>query len=307
MPKPMTRKEFDKLFPDDDACLDHVMRVRCGDRFVCHKCKREAHYYRVAKRRCYECEFCGHQVYPTAGTPFEKTRTALRDWFFVMFLFTTTRNGVAAKEVQRQLGVTYKTAWRMCHLVRRYMGYVDGDAPLGGPGKPPVEIDKAFIGGRDKRPSKGDKTVVLGMAERMGGEVITRVIADRSANSVMPHILQWVRRGGRIATDEANAFLGLREEGYWHGTVRHSAKEYVRGPVHTNTIEAIWSIIKRTISGTHVWVSKKHLQTYLWEAEYRYNLRNQPHLMFPLLMLSFPRPSMAASSASRGEDGQSVA
>jgi transposase len=126
--KPSKIREFQKRFPDEDSCLTHLMRTRFGERLTCFKCQKEATYYRVKARRSFECEHCGYQVYPTAGTPFEKTRTSLRDWFYVMFLFCETRNGVAAKEVQRQLGVTYKTAWRMCHLIRLYMGYVDGDA-----------------------------------------------------------------------------------------------------------------------------------------------------------------------------------
>jgi hypothetical protein len=140
---------FNKRFPDEDTCLNHLMRVRFGERLTCFKCQKQATYYRVKSRRSFECEHCGYQVYPTAGTPFESTRTPLRDWFYVMFLFCASRNGVAAKEVQRQLGVTYKTAWRMCNLIRKYMGYVDGDYPLGGPGKT-VEIDESFIGGKDK-------------------------------------------------------------------------------------------------------------------------------------------------------------
>ena len=139
-----TIQAFKKRFPTEESCLDHLMRVRFGERLTCFKCQKQATYYRVKERRCFTCEHCGYQVYPTAGTPFQSTRTPLRSWFFVMFLFTTSRNGVAAKEVQRQLGVTYKTAWRMCNLIRKYMGYVDGDYPLGGPGKT-VEIDETFI------------------------------------------------------------------------------------------------------------------------------------------------------------------
>jgi transposase-like protein len=290
--KPLSIKQFMDRFPDDEACLDHMMRVRYGERFNCPKCEKEARYYRVKKRRAYECEHCGNQVYPTAGTPFEKTRTSLRDWFYVMFLFCASRNGVAAKEVQRQLGVTYKTAWRMCNLIRQYMGYVDGDAPLGGGGSssPIVEADKTFIGGRDKR-GFDDKTVVLGMAERDGGEVVTRIIPNRSANQVIPQIIQYVQPGSRIATDEARAFSELPEHGFYHGTVNHSQKEYVRGPVHTNTIEAFWGNVKRAVQGTYVHVSPKWLQTYLWEFEFRHNLRKQPDLMFELLMQAFPRPS----------------
>lgn len=285
-----------KRFPDDDSCLEHMMRTRYGDRHTCSKCGKDAKYYRVKSRRSYECEHCGKQVYPTAGTPFENTRTPLTDWFFVMFLFCASRNGVSAKEVQRQIGVTYKTAWRMCNLIRQYMGYVDGDAPVGGsgPGASIVEADKAFIGGRDKR-GHDDKTVVLGVAERSGGEVVARIVKSRRASHVIPTMLQFVKPGSRIATDEARTFKELSEHGYLHGTVNHSQKEYVRGEVHTNTIEAFWGNVKRAVQGTYVHVSPKWLQTYLWEFEFRHNLRKQPHLMFELLLQAFPRPALSSS------------
>src|SRR5712671_1864198 len=144
--KGLNIREFQKRFPDEDTCLNHLMRTRFGDRLTCFKCQKQATYYRVKARRSFECEHCGYQVYPTAGTPFARTRTPLRDWFYVMFLFMASRNGVAAKEVERQLGVTYKTAWRMCHEIRKYMASLDSDDPLGGPGSI-VEIDETLIGG----------------------------------------------------------------------------------------------------------------------------------------------------------------
>ena len=287
MAKATSHRAFEDRFPTEEACLDHLMRVRYGQRFNCPKCDREAKYYRVKLRRSFECEHCGNQVYPTAGTPFDKTRTPLRDWFFVMHLFCTTRNGVAAKEVQRQLGVTYKTAWRMCFYIRSYMGYVDGDVPLGGPGGGVVEADKAFIGGRDKQ-GFDDKAIVLGMIER-GGDVITRVIPTRTEKSIQPHARQWIKPGSRIHTDSARP---LKEtfRGDNHEMVNHNAGEYVRGDVHTNTIEAFWSNVKRGINGTYVWVSKKYLPVYLGEFEFRHNLRKHPHLMLEALLLAFPRP-----------------
>ncbi|SDB52000.1 IS1595 family transposase [Bauldia litoralis] len=295
-----TLKRFLAKFPDDDACLDHMMRVRYGERFNCPKCDRDARYYRVKARRSYECEFCGHQVYPTAGTPFARTRTSLRDWFHVMFMFTTTRNGVAAKEVQRQIGVTYKTAWRMCDQIRKYMGYVDGDGRLGGVGGGIVEADKHFVGGKDKQ-GHDDKTVVLGMLER-GGEVVTRIVPDRKLLNVVPVIKDFVRHGSRMATDSANAFKDLHLEGYRHEMVNHTAKEWVRGETHTNTIEAFWSMVRRTIEGTHIWVSQKHLPKYLGEIEFRWNLRKRPDLMFDLLLQAFPRPILASSASREATD-----
>ena len=162
--KALTLRQFMDRFPSEDACLDHLMRTRYGERFICEGCGKEAHYYRAKKRRSYACEHCGHQLYPTAGTPFHRTRTSLRDWFHVMFLFTTTRSGVAAKEVERQIGVTYKTAWRICHEIRKYMAMIDGDGPLGGPFTT-VQVDETYIGGtvRGKgRGFKGNKAIVLG-------------------------------------------------------------------------------------------------------------------------------------------------
>lgn len=265
------------------------MRTRYGDRHTCGKCGKNAKYYRVKKRRSYECEYCGNQVYPTAGTPFHKSRTPLTDWFQVMHMFCTTRNGVAAKEVERQLGVTYKTAWRMCKKIREYMAYIDGDAPLGGPGGGPVEIDKAFIGGKDKM-GHDDKSIVLGMVERKG-EVITRVIESRRSQHVIPPILEHVRPRSLVYSDEAHAWNELRwSKDYRLETVNHRRGEYVRGSVGVNTLEGFWSQVKRMINGTHIWVSKKHLQTYLCEAEFRWNLRKEPHLMMQLLLSAFPSP-----------------
>jgi predicted RNA-binding Zn-ribbon protein involved in translation (DUF1610 family) len=285
--KPPTRKQFDARFPTDDACLDHLMQVRYGRRFECPKCGKLSTFYRVKARRSYECEWrCGNQIYPTAGTPFERTRTSLKDWFFVMWLFCASRNGVAAKEVQRELGVTYKTAWRMCHLIRAYMGYVDGDWPVGGGGGAVVEADKAFIGGHDKR-GQDDKKVVLGMLER-GGDVVTKHIPSRHQRDVHPVMLQYVKLGSRVMTDDAPQFRILADD-FEVQTVNHRKGEYVRGEVHTNSLEGFWANLKRGINGTYIHVSAKHLQKYLWEFEYRHNMRRAPHLMLDTLLLAFPK------------------
>ncbi len=288
MTKTFTITDFFARFPTDEACLDHLMATRYGEKVVCPKCGKEGRFARLKKLPAYSCPSCGHHIHPMAGTPFERSRTPLQKWFYAMYLFTTTRNGVAAKELQRQLGVTYKCAWRIGHEIRKYMGQVDGDAPLGG--KSIVEADEAFIGGFKKGGQGGKgKTVVFGMLER-GGEVITRVVPNRSEFNLMPHIEENVIPGTRIATDEHRSYSKLPFKGYRHGTVDHSKKEYVRGLAHTNSIEGFWAWMKRQISGTHVWVSKKHLPNYLGEMEYRFNLRKSPELMFELLLLAFPKP-----------------
>ena len=281
-PKGPTLRQFQARFPTEDSCLEHLKLVRYGAKHTCAKCDREARYYRVKARRSYECEHCGYQVYPTAGTPFHGTRTSLRDWFYVMFLFTSTRNGVAAKRVQREIGVTYKTAWRMCKLIRAYMGYVDGDPILGGGGII-VETDKTFIGGYDKK-GEDDKKVVLGMVER-DGNVVAHHIPSRSGRFVIPAILKTVRKGAAINSDAARAFDSLEIHGYVHHPY-NSLKGEKGG---TSVIEGFWGMLKRGINGTYISVSQQHLQTYLNEFEFRYNLRHQPHTMFDRLLLSFPR------------------
>ncbi|MGD9979745.1 MAG: IS1595 family transposase [Hyphomonadaceae bacterium] len=295
-PKLPTIRDFDRRFPDESACLEHLMRVRYGEGFDCPKCNRDAHYYRITgkrARRVYACEWCGHQVSPTVGTPFEGSRTPLRSWFLVMFLFTTTRNGVAAKEIQRYTGVTYKCAFRIGHKIREYMGYVDGDAPLGGAGQPPVELDHAFVGGRD-RLGADDKKVVLGMLER-GGDVIAKHVPDRSGKTLAPHVIENVKPGARIMTDEDKAFRTLRDD-FEMQSVNHARGTYVRGDCHVNSLEGFWASLKRGVNGTYVHVSQQHLQKYLFEFEYRHNLRHSPHLMFETLVRAFAAPAAKAAS-----------
>ena len=284
-------RQFQAQFPTEESCLDHLMRIRFGERHDCAKCGKNARYYRVSTRKVYSCEHCGYQIAPMAGTPFERTRTPLRDWFFVMFLFTTSRNGVAAKEVERQLGVTYKTAWRMCHEIRKYMATVDGDGPIGGFMRT-VEIDETWIGGRAKGKGPGytgNKGAVFGMLQRRG-ELIAKVVPDRRAKTLTVEIVANVRPHTEIHSDDFSGYdkLGTMN-GYWHHRVNHSAGEYVSGRVSVNGLEGFWAQLKRGINGTHIHVSPKHLQKYLGEFEFRHNRRDRPQAMLAELMVSFAR------------------
>lgn len=289
--KAPTLRQFQERFPTEESCLDHLMRIRYGDRHECDKCGRSAHFYRVKARRSYACEYCGHQVYPTAGTPFDRTRTSLRDWFFVMFQFCASRTGVAAKEVERQIGVTYKTAWRMCHEIRKYMAALDSDDPLGGAGSV-VEVDETLIGGSVSGKGsgyKGNKTCVVGMLER-GGELITRVAPARHKAAMHGLINAHILPGTTVNTDEFGGYKDLALNGFRHVTVNHAAKEYAKPcGAGVNGIEGFWAQLKRGINGTHIHVSGSHLPKYLAEFEYRWNMRHVPHLMLPRLMASFAR------------------
>ena len=285
MAKALTVAEFFARYPDDETCLNHLFATRYGDDPACPKCGQTGTLHKLSKLPAWTCN-CGHHVHPMQGTPFERTRTPLQKWFYAMYLFTTTRNGVAAKELQRQLGVTYKTAWRIGHEIRKYMASVDGDFPLNGH----VEADEAYIGGVKKGAGPGGairhKTAVFAMVER-GGDVVTEIVGRVDRRNIIPLIERFVRRGATITTDESSIYRLLTYNGYRHGSVHHAAKEYVRGAHHTNTVEDFWSIVKRTIRGTHIHVSPKHLDKYLHEIEFRFNLRRHPELMFPRLMAGF--------------------
>ena len=285
--KPLSIQQFFKRFPDDETCLEYLMRSRFGEALDCPKCNKHGKFHRTKRHPAYECAWCGFEIYPMVGTPFERSRTSLQKWFYAMYLFTTTRHGVPAKELQRQLSVTYKTAWRMGHEIRKHMAKVDGDPPLTGH----VEIDEAYIGG--KRPkvkgftgrgAKG-KTIVMGMLER-DGEIYTQIVPTAGRKSLIPPIVKRLKKGTRISTDEWGPYQILGSLGYDHQTVDHGSKEYARGDVHVNTLESYWAILKRSIRGTHIHVSPKHLSKYLGEFEYRYNLRKSPELMFDRLLQS---------------------
>lgn len=293
MAKNFTIQDFFKRFPDDDACLNHLMKLRYGEVIDCPKCGKHGKFSKISKVPAFQCAWCGHHIHPMAGTPFERSRTPLQKWFYAMYLFTTTRHGVPAKELQRQLGVTYKTAWRIGHEIRKYMGRIDGDGGLSGH----VEADEAYIGGKPKAKNnagvhkfdytKPDKTIVFGMVQR-GGDIITRVVPNTRKKTLMPLIEEYVAKGSVMSTDEMNSYIALTEKGYQHGAVCHHRREYVRGQIHTNTIEGFWSHFKNSIRGTHKSISPKHMMNYLHEFEFRFNLRRDVSgSMFDRLIQAF--------------------
>ena len=281
-------RQFFQQFPTDEACLEHLFNVRFGQGHTCPKCDREAKWYRLASEQAYSCQWCGHHIHPMVGSIFEKSRTPLQLWFYAIFLFTTSRHGVSGKELQRQLGVTYKTAHRMGTLIRKHMAEVDGEAPLGGAGKV-VEVDETYVGGKVKGMDwRKNKTVVMGMAER-DGDVMFKVIEDNKRESVMPQITQNIIEGSEIHTDELRSYNNARMAPYTHKTVNHSKGEYAKKDgTTTNSIENFFGHLKRSIAGTHISVSPKYLESYFKEFEYRFNRRTTPEVMLGELLSRFP-------------------
>ena len=279
-----TVKDFFKRFPSDEACLEAIRAKRMGgERMECAKCGRNAKFYRVEGRRAYACQFCGDHFYPCAGTPFQDSRTSVQRWFYAAFLFSTTRHGVPAKELQRQLGVTYKTAWRMAFKLRELMTAYDMDGDLGGI----IEIDEAYFGGdkRDGKTGRGatGKTLLVGISER-GGRIRALRIPNARTASLRPIIEDHVDRDALIITDELSSYRLLARDGWDHQSVNHGRGEYSRGIIHTNTIESFWGRLKASISGTHIHVSGKYLPTYAGEFSFRASRRHDPVGMFDHLL-----------------------
>src|SRR3569623_50358 len=293
--KPLTTTQFFRQFPDDETCLTHLFNVRFGQGFTCPSCERPSNWYRIKAERAYSCQWCGHHLHPTVGTPFEQTRTPLQLWFYAIHLFTTKRHGVSSKELERQLGVTYKTAWRMAGLIRQHMADVDGEDPIGGEGKV-VQCDETFVGGRFARGHRGGdpaegKAIVFGMIE-CGGEVITHVVPNRTRGTIFPLVKASVAPRSAIHTDEYRTYItvgNIAGMAYTHEAVNHRMGECVcaRTGASVNAMENFWRHLKTSISGTHISVSPKYLGRYAKEFEYRFNRRNDPASMLPELLSTF--------------------
>jgi transposase-like protein len=282
-------RQFFAQFPNDEACLAHLFNVRFGQGHECPKCERSAKWYRLKSEQAFSCQWCGHHIHPMVGSIFEKSRTPLQLWFYAIFLFTTSKHGVSGKELQRQLGVTYKTAWRMCALIREHMAEIDGEAPLGGEGKV-VEVDETFVGGKTTGMDwRERKTVVMGMIER-DGDAMLKVVPDQTHSSLIPTIKQNVKHGSEIHTDELRTYQKkFRPDQYTHKTVNHGKKEYAKPDgTSTNQIESFFNHLKKSIAGTHTSVSPKHLERYVKEFEYRFNRRMRPETMLVELLGRFP-------------------
>lgn len=283
-----TIKDFKRDFPDDKACLAHIFKNRFPNGFRCEKCGKSS-FTPVSNRRSYACS-CGFQVYPTEGTIFHKSPTSLVLWFHAIYLVSQSKNGVAAKELERQLGVTYKCAWRIAKQIRLLMKQ-DND-PLDG--NEIIEADETYVGGvRKGKRGRGaaGKTAVFGTIERKG-KVKTVTVPNVKQATLIPLIVKMVPANAVITTDESNSYNKVKQLGHIHETVQHGRGEFGRGDVHTNTIEGFWSQFKRSVHGTYHAVSPKHLQTYLDEFSFRYNHRG---VLFPTVMFSrVGMPSKAA-------------
>jgi transposase-like protein len=287
--------EFFREFPDDAACLDYLWRERFsedGETAFCERCQKPRTHRRYEGRPSYDCTACGKHISVTAGTIFHKSSTSLQLWFYGMYLMSSTRCGISAKQLERELGVTYKTAWRMFKMIRTELMAQD-DGPLSGE----VEADETLIGGklrndaRRKRDALGispkrwddmHKPMVFAAVER-DGRVRATVISNSSGPTLRGVVRENVAEGSTLYTDEWGGYRTLDAD-YAHHTIRHRDRIYVDGSVHTQTVEGFFGLLKNALRGVHHGVSDKWLQGYLNEYAWRYNNRGWRNEMFRQLL-----------------------
>lgn len=286
MVRQMTLAEFRAAFPTDAACKDYLMAKRWPEGVRCPRCDAPEPYALPSKPHHWQCHRCSKQGYRfsvTVGTIFENTNIPLTVWFEVIYYMMTSKKGVSALQIQRQMGLgSYRTAWSMCHRIRAGMAD-ESFRQLAGF----IEVDEAYIGGKDKwkhqnkkgggpRGGKG-KMIVVGAAER-GGNVVARVIQRVDGRTLGSFVREVVSNKVSLLSTDDGSFLPFAMPGITRGTVNHKNGQYVVGAIHTNTIEGFWSQFKRGVVGTFHKVTAKYLPLYVAEFEFRYNNRKNPDI-----------------------------
>jgi transposase len=296
--------EFMRDYPDDAACLEHLWRSRYspdGEHAECPKCEQERVFKRYATaqgRQSWTCTGCGHHVHPTAGTIFHKSSTSLHLWYFAIYMITSTRCGVSAKMLEREIGVSYKTAWRMLNKIRNELMADDG-VQLSGD----VEVDEASVDGKPRKRQGINRQITIGPSRRSeaaklrersratvfaaverGGRIKATVLPSRHGPRLKKQVIEWVEPESIIVTDDWPAYNGLHRHFIDHSRINHSAGWYVQGDTHTNTIEGFFGHLKPSIRGTYRRVSHRWLQGYLNEFVWRRNSRLSPEPTFKQLL-----------------------
>lgn len=282
----MTFSRFLQLFPDNDACLDYLKEKFFPAGTTCPNpiCGKATKFHRIKNRSAYSCQYCRQQVYPTAGTIFHKSTTSLQLWFWAIYLMSSTRCGMSAKQLEREIGVSYPTAHRMFKQIRSLLSDADGE-PLSGK----VEMDETGIG---RKPRVGEvrnryearmwaerKSTVFGMVER-GGQIRAFVVPDRKGVTLGEYAERHVHPSATIYTDEFPLYVGIGKNYADHKRIKHKARIYVEGDVTTNSIEGFFAMLKNAIIGVHHGVSKTHLQSYVDEYTFRFNRRDGRQPLF---------------------------
>lgn len=269
-------------FGSEDRCRAYLEELRWPDGPECPRCD-SAKVSGVPSRQKFDCNECRYQFSVTAGTLFHDSHLPLWKWFLAVYLMCESKKGISAKQLERMLKVSYRTAWYLAHRVRDAMG--DDEQPLL---RGTVEVDETLLGGKRKGYGvgyRGNKVVVAGAIER-GGEIRLRLVPNTRRGNLHGFIKSTVSEDTEaIYTDELKSYEGIGDESTRHETVQHAGEEWVRGDVHTNSVESAWSLLKRSVVGTYHQISVKHLPAYLDEMEFRFNRRENPYLFRDTLLV----------------------
>jgi transposase-like protein len=273
-----------KIFQDATKAREWLEKLLWADGRVCGYCGVEGESTPITGRDgYYQCNACRKQFTVQVGTVFERSHIPLNKWLMAAFLLCASKKGMSAHQMHRMLDVTYKSAWFMCHRLREAMAPLAGKVgPLGGEGKI-VEADTTYVGGKEKNKHLGKrnrynsgpvgKQIVHTLVEREG-RAYSHHIANVSGKTLRPIVFSQVSRKSTLMTDEAGEYFHIGKEFARHGTVNHKADEYVRGDVHSNTVESYFATFKRGVTGTYHSISEAHLKRYLAEFDFRYNERS---------------------------------
>jgi len=268
-------------YHNEDKCRAYLEELRFPDGVACPRCGSTS-ISRVQKPRVFDCNSCRYQFSVTSGTIFHDSHLPLWKWFATVYLMVEAKKGVSANQISRTIAVSYKTAWYLCHRVRNAMT-VDNPRPL----SKIVEVDETWVGGKRKNVGhgyKGNKVVAAGAVQR-DGEVRLEKVDSRDKETLHAFIRKHTAPDTEaIYTDDWPAYKGIADHDTRHETVCHSDDEWVRGDVHTNTIENVFSLFKRSVVGSYHKISRKHLDAYLDELEWRFNNRENPYLFRDTLL-----------------------
>jgi ribosomal protein L24E len=296
----MTYAEFLRRFSDSDACLEFLKERHFTNGTPCTKCGKPSRFHKIAGRSAYSCQFCGHHVYPTAGTIFHKSTTSLQLWFWAICLISSSKCGISAKQLGREVGVTYKTAHRMMKQIRTLLG--DDSAPLTGD----VELDETFVGGKPRashtrRMTRSEiashslkkKTIVFAAGER-GGRVKSSVVPRRDKANLIAKAREFVLPESMI-TDEWPPYDHVAPFFRGHRRIKHEQRIYVQDDAGTQNLESFFALFKNSVRGAHHNVSTKYLQNYLDEYTFRWNRRKDDGSIFWAILDRVDRDRLAAS------------
>jgi transposase-like protein len=282
----MTLVDVINLFDTDDKCRELLVRLRWPNGVECLRCKGPVAELATEKQLFY-CKECDYQFTVTASTIFNDSHLPLTKWFLATLLLCEAKKGMSANQIKRTLGVSYKTAWYLCHRIRAAMKEADKPMLDG-----TVEMDETWVGGRERkgrgwnRPDN-NKEVVIGLRQR-GGELRFFHASDVKSGTLAKYIKENVSTDvDVIVTDEypgyPKAMIAAGIKGGQHETIKHKDRIYVRGDVHTNTVESAFSLLKRGVIGSWHKISAKHLAAYLDEMTFRFNRRKSSTLFLDTL------------------------